>query len=212
MIIEELNVDEHNIDKVANLIYYVDEKTYFYIFKSEKKAVSAIKRLLLSESNFIKENNVKNNNKRINLFVILDNGENKNIIGILGINKGKKENFSKSLLYMFKLLNPWDAVRFSMMFFIDNKILATVDEDDFYLAEIVVDEAQRGKGLGSEIINKMIDLAKSEGFKRVVLDVDFTNDRAKKLYKSLGFKKFNEKSFKVFSKERGMHNMEYVLE
>ena len=47
--------------------------------------------------------------------------------------------------------------------------------------------------------------------KRVVLDADFRNDGAFRLYSSKGFKIFNRKSFGVPGKKRGMRNMELIL-
>jgi ribosomal protein S18 acetylase RimI-like enzyme len=82
---------------------------------------------------------------------------------------------------------------------------------DLYLAEIAIDESQRGKGLGKKVIQDVIEYARSKNFKRVILDADFRNKGAKKLYESLGFKVFNKKRVKIASFERGMYNMEFNL-
>jgi ribosomal protein S18 acetylase RimI-like enzyme len=44
-----------------------------------------------------------------------------------------------------------------------------------------------------------------------VLDADFRNLGALKLYESLGFSVFNQKSSKILDPERGMYNLEYIL-
>ena len=50
-------------------------------------------------------------------------------------------------------------------------------------------------------------MLKKNGFKRVILDADFRNPKAKALYERLGFKVYNKKSFL----KRGMYNMEFKL-
>ena len=57
----------------------------------------------------------------------------------------------------------------------------------------------------------VLEYAKSKNYDRVILDVDFRNESAKKLYESLGFKEFNKKRVKIGSFERGMYNMEFNL-
>ena len=80
-----------------------------------------------------------------------------------------------------------------------------------YLAEIAIDESQRGQGLGRKVVCDVIKYAKSKNFKRVIIDADFRNKGAKKLYESIGFKEFNKKRVKIASFERGMYNMEFNL-
>ena len=45
----------------------------------------------------------------------------------------------------------------------------------------------------------------------VILDADFRNAGAKRLYEKLGFKQFNQKRVKIASFERGMYNMEFIV-
>ena len=79
------------------------------------------------------------------------------------------------------------------------------------MAEIAIDESQRGQGLGRKVVCDVIKYAKSKNFKRVIIDADFRNKGAKKLYESIGFKEFNKKRVKIASFERGMYNMEFNL-
>ena len=57
----------------------------------------------------------------------------------------------------------------------------------------------------------IIEEAKEQGFKRVVLDVDLKNNKAFKLYESMGFKIFDKKSFKLGRVEKDTYSMEYVF-
>ena len=80
-----------------------------------------------------------------------------------------------------------------------------------YVAEIAIDDSLRGQGLGKQVLLEVIDYAKSKNLNRVILDADFRNVGARKLYERIGFKEFNKKSLKIGSFERGMHNMELIL-
>lgn len=52
---------------------------------------------------------------------------------------------------------------------------------------IVVDRRFRGQGLGSRLLDQIIQHAKEHGFQTVRLDVIDTNPRARKLYEAKGF-------------------------
>ena len=78
-------------------------------------------------------------------------------------------------------------------------------------AIVAVDEDSRGQGIGSLIIKEGIKLARKQGCKRVVLDVDFENKGALRFYEKLGFTIFNTKSISIFRWEEGVYNMEYLL-
>ena len=86
-------------------------------------------------------------------------------------------------------------------------VLCDIKEGDFYLAEIAIDESMRSKGYGGRIIQDVLEYARKNNYKRVTLDADFRNARAKALYEKMGFKVFNKKSFL----KRGMYNMEFKL-
>ena len=71
----------------------------------------------------------------------------------------------------------------------------------YTLVKLLVTPENRGQGLGKLVINKIIKYAKNEGYKRVVLDADFRNLGALKLYESLGFSVFNQKSSKILDQK-----------
>ncbi len=186
LIYETFNPSIHDVNHVARLVYDVDYRTFDMFFKSDKQAIRAISKYLAKKklNNYFK--------------VILD--ENKNIIGYVSIylhNDGHEFHLKSWKLFLVDIL--------------DHFVLCEIEKDDLYLAEIAIDESQRGKGLGRQVVLDVIDYAKSHNFKRVTLDADFRNDGAKKLYESIGFKEFNKKRVKIASFERGMHNMEFNL-
>lgn len=186
LIYETFNPEIHDVGHVAKLVYDVDFRTFDMLFKSKKQAIEAISKYLMKKEF---DDCFK---------VILDDvGD---IIGYVSIYMyGDSHKFHlKSLrLYIVDLL--------------DHFVLCDIEEGDLYLAEVAVDESQRGKGLGRNVVCDVIDYARSKGYSRVILDVDFRNKGAKRLYESIGFREFNKKRVKICSFERGMHNMEFNL-
>lgn len=228
MFFKEFNPNEDDCRKVAKLVYSVDQKTYFKLFGSEDNAISVIEELLLSGKEdftpngtiFNNSNNesrndnpdLKNNNRDNNneFYLILDEN-NDNIIGLVQMVKGKINGLSGNILNVFNRLKISDALKFSFIYFLDHFTLAKTNSNDLYIAELAIEENQRGKGLGTRVLKEIIEKAKEKGFKRVVLDADFNNTGAFRLYESLGFKVFNKRKIKLFNNEKGMNNMEYIF-
>jgi ribosomal protein S18 acetylase RimI-like enzyme len=202
MIFEKFNPEIHDYHKLANLTYDVDFRTYEKVFPNKESAIFAIEEELLAEYNF-------GNDEDYHFLVILNN--HRNIVGMIKINIGKTHNFLSELLFLFRYLKIRDAFRLARVGFLDYLVLADVNNDDLYIAEIAIDPETRGQGLGRLVINKVLNHAKHKGFKRVVLDADFRNNGALKLYESIGFRIFDKKSSKIFDSNRGMYNLEYIL-
>ncbi len=53
---------------------------------------------------------------------------------------------------------------------------------------VAVDPGSRSLGIGTGLINKVLDFAKEKGYREVILEVVNTNPRAKMLYERLGFR------------------------
>ena len=186
LIYETFNPEIHDVRHVARLVYDVDYRTFDMFFKSDNAAINAISKYLLK----------KDSNEYFK--VILD--DENNIIGYLSIYLHDSDHklYLKSLrLYLVDIL--------------DHFVLCDIAENDLYLAEVAIDESQRGKGLGRKVVQDVLEYAKSKNYDRVILDADFRNKGAKRLYESLGFKEFNKKRVKIGSFERGMYNMEFTF-
>lgn len=63
-----------------------------------------------------------------------------------------------------------------------------IEEDDFYVSVLVVDKGSRGKGVGSLLLSKAIEMARDRRCKSVLLDVNRENEIAMALYTKFGFK------------------------
>ena len=95
---------------------------------------------------------------------------------------------------------------------LDYFVLCDVGPGDLYIAEIAIDRSLRGCGLGKKVLYEVIDYAKEKNLNRVILDADFRNAAAKRLYEKIGFRQFNKKRVKFLNFERGMYNMELILD
>ena len=62
-----------------------------------------------------------------------------------------------------------------------------IEDDEFYISALAVDERYRGKGIGSLLLNRIIETARSKNCRNVVLEVDGDNEPAIGLYRKFGF-------------------------
>ena len=68
------------------------------------------------------------------------------------------------------------------------RIIDTVDDNDFYLQAIAVDNDVRGKGIGTVLLDHAEAQAMGNGYKRIVLDVSANNDHAFRIYQNRGYR------------------------
>lgn len=59
--------------------------------------------------------------------------------------------------------------------------------DEYHITDIVVRKDYRYKGIGSKLLEKLIEIAKSEKVISITLEVNINNEPAKKLYSKYGF-------------------------
>lgn len=212
MIFRDFDPSIHDIKKVATLIYDVDFRTFDSLFKTKEDGVLAIENRLIKEA-LLHEEEDKEEDGSFQCFVFFDDEDTneKEIIGFFLGGKGFKSNFSEEIKFLFKNLKFDQACKLATVELLDNFVLVDVEEDDFYIAELAIDSSNRGKGYGKQAISQLIQIAKDLDCKRIVLDADFRNEGAFKLYKKIGFKIFKEKSLDLYDEKRGMYNMEYKL-
>jgi len=61
------------------------------------------------------------------------------------------------------------------------------DARTLYLISMWVEEAWRGKGVATDLVQRLIAYAKEAGYRRVILDVADDNARALRFYERMGF-------------------------
>ena len=64
----------------------------------------------------------------------------------------------------------------------DKITASSIDNNDLYIGNL------RGQGIGTELLKSSFILGKAKKCNRVLLDVTFENDSAKRLYEKTGFK------------------------
>lgn len=183
---ENFNPKKHDVLKVAEFVYDVDFRTFDMLFKNSNDAISTI-------AEDLKKHEPSGN------FKVIYNDENE-IIGMIMV-------YISKMPYDFRL----KSLKLIIVDILDYFVLCDIKKDDLYLAEIAIDSSCRGKGFGREVLMDVIEYARSKNLNRVILDADFRNTGAKKLYEQMGFNEFNKKRVKIASFERGMHNMELIL-
>ena len=176
MIFREFNPEIHDVYKVAELVYDVDERTFVNIFSSREEGIEAIKERLLYDFSLEDEDE----NELYYVFFDDEDVEEKNIVGMFNGGKGVTHSYYRYSLSLFKHLKFSQALGLAKVNFLDSFVLVDV-------------------------------VARDLDCKRVVLDADFRNDGAFRLYSSFGFKVFKKKCFKHFGIKRGMRNMELIL-
>ncbi len=85
------------------------------------------------------------------------------------------------------------------------------DEDDLaYLSDFAISEEARGKSIGSQFLQLVLENLKDQGFKRVRLTVDPENIGAVKLYENSGFE-IIETVEKLYDAYSDRHIMEKIF-
>ncbi len=198
----KLDLYEHNLELVSELIYETD-KNLFRIFldKNPTNAIKKLKTLIIAG---------KNSYGHENVYIAEDSD--RNIIGILVAFRGDEVTFTEETKIFRDTMNFIDFIKLTIIKPIYDKITAsTIEEDDFYIGNLVVASGLRGKGIGGKMLKNTFQLAKDRKCKRVLLDVIFENNKAKNLYERIGFNVCGEKHYKWMGKSEGTYGMEYLL-
>ncbi|MCR4691151.1 MAG: ribosomal protein S18-alanine N-acetyltransferase [Lachnospiraceae bacterium] len=61
--------------------------------------------------------------------------------------------------------------------------------DEGYINQVAVTEERQGRGIGKELLSSLLSAAAEKGMKACSLEVRTSNQRAVRLYESLGFEK-----------------------
>lgn len=202
MKLAKLDTNKHDLNEVAGLIYETDAKAFDFYFKNKENASKRIEKLIKAGNN---------NMGYEKIYVVTETEDDDQVYGVLVTEIGEEENIKNDFGAYFKTLNLWDALKLVFLDIGDMLIGVKLNRDDYYLADVAVDEQCRGKGIGTFILEESLELAREKGCKRVVLDVDLENEGALKLYERFGFKIFKKRSVRWFDGKKGVYNMEYRL-
>ncbi len=62
-----------------------------------------------------------------------------------------------------------------------------VDDETVELAGVIVLESYSGRGIGSGLIDEAMDRVRAEGYRRMIVRTEVTNERARAVYEARGF-------------------------
>lgn len=86
---------------------------------------------------------------------------------------------------------------------LDRVLLHTYPANTFYIANLAVDAAYRGNGIGTQLLLHCIAEAKAADADQVFISVDINNPRAEQLYRSLGFEVVETRTMSLFGSTIG---------
>lgn len=163
----------HSLDKAAELVL----SAYRLSSADNDQTRKTVMSLIESGNNFLGHEN---------MYVSIDSDV---ITGLVVCYAGKPGGTIHTLI---RLLTELRLKELISLIILNAELLHTgytpeLCEDDFYISLVVVDEKHRGKGLGTHLIHKAIEIAGKKGCSKVILDVDSDNGAARTLYEKLGF-------------------------
>lgn len=113
------------------------------------------------------------------------------------------DDFWTKEIYLSEYNNPYSKIYvlddLSGLFVIQEGL------DETFLMNIVVDKSKRNQGLGRLLLQKFLNIAKSN---KILLEVDENNKNAIKLYKDYNFKEISRR--KKYYKNKTAIIMEYL--
>ena len=77
---------------------------------------------------------------------------------------------------------------FQALLFLGLMFIDRVGQREILLDVLAVSQDMCSKGIGTRILNFVIDFARSNDFEKIKLSVVETNEKAKRLYERIGFK------------------------
>lgn len=188
---------------LARILYDSFQDKFPIIFKgfSEEKAISTLSVLFGSMIRTMKYSG---------LIIAKINNE---IVGAVQVIYKNMDDFSNDLALdiLKNELGFWKGWRAAILLgFLETKPY----KNSLVIDGIAVDENYRSKGIGKELLNYSLKIARNQGLKRVLLKVILKNERVKLLYEKFGFETIKKKSpflIKRFTSIKGYYLMKYDL-
>jgi len=165
----------------AQLIYYAGPNHVLAFFgKTESKAIKAIRRMFPLP---------RHTTSYTYAFVAGDKGK---VIGLFSGLDGKSWRASKRASQMygpiwFVAVPPWQIPRMIAAYDDFERAMPPILGEEYYIMHLAVLPERRGQGIGKQLMEFAENQAQAKGLKRMVLDVDVDNEKARRLYERLGF-------------------------
>ncbi len=160
-----LGLPDHHRRKAAELYYLAFRKKLYPIFRDKERGLRVLEQSLNPDYAFVATSDAA-------------------LVGIAGIQEAKGclvDIQPRIMTRTFGLFGGWWRLLALSLF------SRTKQKNILLMDGIVVDSSMRGKGIGSQLLDVVVDYARSAGYKAVRLDVVNTNPRARTLYEHKGF-------------------------
>jgi len=194
-------IEEKDYLEVAGLIYDTSTSLSEFIFGKREKSIPYIKKLVEIGNNSL---------GRENTYGYYLNNE---LVGLYIGYAGEKKKYYEGMPDFYAFLKAFSILKILILAIklpILNRLLTSkVENDEYYLSNLVVDSKFRGKGIGSILLGHAMENAKKEGCISVILDVDMTSKKAISFYRRIGFKIVDKNEIKIM--KEGTYKMELGL-
>ena len=183
-------INATTLNQVATLIYHTDIGLFRLLFGSPHRAIPLLERLVSGMNNSF-------SHQYTHVAVTNDN----TIAGIIILippTPIKEDDFLTMM--------PWHALlRLALAHIIIGPILHQGTKSTPYIQNISVADSFKGQGVGSQLIDYVINLTQKHGYQEIALDVSLDNPRAQHLYQRLGFVVTN--TTRLWPWSLGVHRM-----
>ena len=133
--------------------------------------------------------------------------EDKKITGMAGLHYDDR-NFTDIKYDTLKMhYNPLNSF---FMYWMLRLMTPKVQKGTVRIDSLAVDRSYRGKGIGTKLIEGVIEFARQNGYSEVLLEVVDTNPKAKVLYERMGFKVKKKVNFYFLTRSAGFSS-EYIM-
>jgi len=182
------NINENQRIRAIEILYYAFEQKIRALIKSREKALAIYDMALRNRHVF---------------YAFLDG----NVAGLIGLQYGNENFLEFKYRDLRKYFNPLQSY---FIYIIYKLTSPKIKNDVLRIDSIAVDKSFRSLGIGTQLINKVFEFARTKGFKEVVLEVINTNPRAKALYERIGFKKTKIVRYYFLTRSAGFSS-EYIM-
>ena len=194
------NTDD--VDKIAGWIYETDEIEFNYLFSNDEiRAKTALGRLIRSDHI---------NPYHRNFIMVVADDRTDEIMGVAIAYKGSQVSLKEKYRALIKT-ECTDNISIAGYFMIGELFTLAIDDEDYYLGNLYVDEKYRHMHLGSKLVNKVKENAKLLNCNNITLDVVYNKPYLLKFYEKLDFIEDGMNYHKILSKEYGCYAMKHPL-
>ena len=182
------SINKNQRIRAIEILYYAFEQKIRALIKSKEKALAIYNRSLKNDQVF---------------YAFLGG----NVVGLIGLHYKNKTFLEFKYRDLRKYFNPLQSY---FIYRIYKLTSPKIKDDVLRIDSIAVEKSFRSLSIGTQLINKVFEFAKNEGFKEVVLEVNNTNPKAKELYERIGFKEKKIVRYYFLTRSAGFSS-EYIM-